>query len=219
MERAGHRQALRTDPPPLEEHLHRVDRTNLTTDDGLLRRVLRTHPHLAGERGDRRGDILATRDHRQHRPLLRPELIDGGGTGLRGACPGIEAPGTCGNERRKLPEAVTGDDIGGESHLLENAPGKEIPEIHPPLRVPHDGPQTVVGLPGDAGELFVSGSTGLRIEGLDGLPRHRRLRDETAEHVGVLGSLPGEDRRHEAATRRRPAHRSLRRFANDDRRT
>ena len=194
MERAGDGQALGADAPPLEHHLDGIDGAGLASDHRLLGGILRAHPHLPGERLDRRSDLVTTGDHREHRPLFRSELPDRRGPGLRGAGPLREAPGAGGDERGKLPEAVAGDHIGLEAHPLEHGPGEEVRQIHPPLGVPDDRPHAVAGLPGDPGEGLEPGRPGLAVELLDGLAGHGRLRRKSAEHVGVLRSLSREER-------------------------
>ena len=206
MERAGYGEALRADPPRLEEHLNGIDGAGMATDHRLLGRVLGTHPYLSGERRDRRGNLLATGDHREHRSLLRTELVDGGGTGLRRPRALGEAPGPGSDERWKLAEAVAGDHVGRESHPLEHRPGKQVAEIHPPLGVPHRRAHPMVRLPGDAGEGLEARRPGLRVECLERLSGRGRLREQAAEHVGVLRSLPREQGRHERAPSRQRLH-------------
>ena len=199
VERAGHGQTLRADAPTLEKHLDGINGAGLAANHRLLGRVLGTHPHLPGKRNDRRGDLLATGDHGKHRPLFRTMLLDGASPGLRGPCALGEAPGAGGHQRRKFSEAVAGDDVGAEPHPLENGPGEEVAKIHPPLGVPHRRAHGIVRLPGDPGEGLKARRPGTRVEGLDGLLGCGRLRDEPAEHVGVLRSLPRKEGRYERA--------------------
>ena len=218
MERAGNGQTLRPDPPPLEEHLDGIDGAGMAADHRLLGRVLGTHPHLSGKRFDRRGDLLATGDHGEHRPLLGAELLDGGSPGLRGPRALREAPSASGHQRRELSEAVAGDDVRAKPHPLENGPGEEIAQVHPPLGIPHRRAHGIVGLPGDPGEGLEARRPGTRVEGLDGLPGRGRLRDQAAEHVGVLRSLPRKEGRHERAPYRQGIPLGARRGGDDHRR-
>ena len=115
VERTGHGQPLCLHAAALEQHLDRIDHAGGAADDVLLRRICRADPGPTGEGLDRGVHRRGIGDHRQHRPVAGPQLLDRHGPGLRRPDPVGHAPGTAGGKRGKLAEAVAGDEVGREA--------------------------------------------------------------------------------------------------------
>ena len=197
MEWAWHSQPLGVYPAGLKQNLDRVDHAGGAADHVLPRCIGSTDPRPASERRDGIGHRGGIGDHREHGAVAGTVRLDRFGAGPRRTDPVGHAPGSRRGERRKLTEAVARHHVRGEAKRLKHTPGKQVAKIHRPLGIPDPRAQAVVGPPGDLGKGFAAGRTGDAVKPCQHIGSHRRSRDEALKHVGVLGALPGKDRRDE----------------------